>query len=155
MGELKVRFLRATEQDADELMSVQNAAFADDLRKYGECPAVCEHRDVMLRWMQSGFYYKMLSDSEIVGTMDVRRRSETHYHLRVLAVHPDWQNTGLGSAALQFLFDQHRDVTMWTLITPKDNARNCHFYEKAGFVAIEDQVHSDLLTLVWYQRGEE
>lgn len=150
-----ITFVRALEQDVDEIISVQNAAFAEDVRKYGECPAVCENRDVMLEWMSSGLYYKMLSGGEIIGTMDVRERSQTHYHLRVLSVRPDCQNTGVGSAALQFLFTEHPDVKMWTLITPKDNVRNCHFYEKAGFKAIEDRVQSDLLTLVWYQRGEE
>lgn len=150
---MKIDFVRASESDADRLISVQNSAFADDLKKYGECPAYIEDREVMLNSIRNRIFYKILADGLIVGTVEVRKLTNKHYYLRVLSVHPDYQNKGIGSRALQFLFDTYPEVKSWTLITPKDNKRNCHFYEKAGFCGINEIVDSNVLTLVCYRKG--
>ena len=149
---MKIDFVPASEDDADDLISVQNAAFADDLLKYGECPAYVDDREVMLKNIRDWIFYKILADGIIVGSIEVRRRTESHYYLRVLSVHPDYHNQGIGSKALQFLFNTHPEASIWTLITPKDNKRNCHVYEKAGFSWTHDQVHSDCLTLAGYSK---
>ncbi|MCE5314075.1 MAG: GNAT family N-acetyltransferase [Armatimonadota bacterium] len=152
---MKIDFVHASEDDTDDLIAVQNAAFADDVRKYGECPAYVEDREVMLGNIRSKIFYKILADGVIIGSIEVCRRTDSHYYLRVLSVHPDYHNRGIGSMALQFIFDEHPEATLWTLITPKDNKRNCHLYEKAGFYCVKDIVQSDVLTLSCYRKGDK
>jgi ribosomal protein S18 acetylase RimI-like enzyme len=149
---MDTEFARASEEDADDLIAVQNAAFAEDLQKYGECPAYVYDREVMLENIKSTIFYKAMADGVIVGSIEIRKRSETHYFLRVLSVHPDYHNLGIGSKALQFMFNEHPEASTWSLVTPKDNKRNCHVYEKAGFRCVEDRVHSDVLTLACYKK---
>lgn len=150
---MNLQFIPATEEDADELMAVQNAAFADDVRKYGECPSYIEQRETMLEKINSAVFYKILADGKIAGGIEVYKRTETHYHLYMLCVDPALQNNGIGSQALQFLFEHHPEALIWTLVTPADDPRNRHLYEKAGFVNTGERVVSDSLTLIRYERN--
>lgn len=149
---MQIDFVRASEQDADDLISVQNAAFAPDVEKYGECPAYVYDREVMLENIRSWLLYKIVGDGKIIGSIEVRPKGEGLYVLRVLSVHPDYHNLGVGSKALKFIFSNHPDAREWRLVTPKDNKRNCHVYEKAGFCCVEDIIHSDVLTLASYRK---
>lgn len=152
---MKLEFLQASEADADELITAQNAAFAEDLHQYGECPAIIEDHQLMLQGIKNRIIYKIKVDGKIVGSIDVRRRTSSHYYLRVLSVHPDYQNQGIGTKALQFLFNTYPKAKLWTLITPKDKKRNRHVYEKAGFYRVKEITQSDVLTLVSYRKGDE
>lgn len=149
---MEITFARASVEDADDLIAVQNAAFAPDLEKYGECPAYVFDREVMLENIRSWLLYKILGDGKIIGSIEVRPKGDGLYVLRVLSVHPDYHNCGVGSKALQFIFKEHPQAREWNLVTPKDNKRNCHIYKKAGFCCVEDRVHSDVLTLACYKK---
>lgn len=151
---MSITFERATEADAAQLMDVQNRAFYPDLLKYGECPGYLENVEEMLDRISRDFFYKILDGPRIVGGLKVKKRSETHYHLTMLCVDPECHNMGIGTKALEYIERTFPDARFWTLITPKDNLRNVHFYEKMGFKNAAERKHSDRLTLIRFEKGE-
>ena len=48
----------------------------------------------------------------------------------------EYQDRGIGSQAMNFIFSNYKNVTKWSLETPYRSFRNHHFYEKQGFVKV-------------------
>lgn len=149
---MQVSFKAASFEDVDELMAVQNAAFDHDLKRYGECPAIMKDRQMMIERISRSIFYKIVADGRIVGTIQVNVRNERHYNLTVLGIHPDYDNKGIGTQAIQYLLDTYPEVDLWTLITPKDNPHSRHLYEKMGFVNAGEEEVPGVLTLICYHR---
>ena len=63
---------------------------------------------------------------------------DDHFEVGRIWISPDYQNRGIGQAAMQAMFSLHPDVKKWTLCTPSWAIRNQHFYEKLGFVKIRE-----------------
>jgi len=150
---MNLRFARAEEADAVAIVSVQNAAFHDDFQRYGECPAYDESVVKVRESIASDIVYKVIFDNALIGVAHVKRRSANHYYLRVLCIHPTYQHRGVGSRMLRRLFASHPEATEWSLITPKDNHGACSLYEKAGFICTGYAIHSTVLTLARYRKG--
>ena len=69
-----------------------------------------------------------------------------------LFILPEFQNRGIGYAAIQKAFEQFPEVTTWKLETILQEPSNCHLYEKCGFVRVgEDKVINDKMTLIDYE----
>lgn len=149
---IKIQLVRAVSEDSALLIETQNAVFYDDFVTFGECPAYNESPQTMRELIENAIVYKIMIGERLVGDMIIRRRPKGEYYLRVLAILPEAQGLHVGSRALELLFDSHPDAVKWTLITPKSRARNCHFYEKMGFVKMSEEVHSPILTLNHYEK---
>lgn len=89
------------------------------------------------RMMRVGRYYKILVGDEIVGGAIVFARAIREYEVGRIFIHADFQNQGIGTQALEFLFREFPLARTWTLDTPVWNQRTRHFYEKMGFVQAE------------------
>jgi RimJ/RimL family protein N-acetyltransferase len=126
---------RASKIDAEELYKAKLDAFSEEVKIYGFGPPgydSLEHQIAVLN--DSGVhYFKMLYDKALVGGISVRERDNKHYYLSGLYIITSFQNRGLGSEAMKFLFDEYKDADKWTLETPYLSYRNHHFYEKLGF----------------------
>lgn len=143
---------RSLPEDAIELIKVQNICFQEDYEKYNECPAYQESVDNMLDMIKNAIVYKIVIDNQIIGDIIVRKRSETHYYLRTISVIPAYQNLGIGKKAIEFIEKDNPDGIIWSLITPNGNVRNLHFYERLGYKKIGEEIKSDKLTLIKYQK---
>jgi len=82
----------------------------------------------------------------------VRKRSETHYYLRTITVLPAYQNLGIGKKAVEFIEKANPDGKIWSLITPGGSIRNLHFYESVGYKKTGEEIKSEKLTLIEYQK---
>lgn len=147
----EIKFERAIVDDAFRLMEVQQLCFREDYDKYGECPSYIEKVDDMINKIENSIYYKVVYKGIIIGSMEIYKRDTAHYHLYTICIHPEFQNMGIGKKALKFLFTNHPDISVWTLVTPINSYRNRYFYEKIGFKQIDKKVHSDKLTLIKYE----
>ena len=80
------------------------------------------------------------SDGEIIG-YQISTLSPTGGHLARLAVIPDLQLKGIGSALVRDLLEnfQHRGVPHVTVNTQIDNVASLTLYEKCGFVRSGEQ----------------
>lgn len=135
-----VRFMKATSRDAEKLASASKSAFENDIHygapvhggKAGGPPGY-QSPDWQRRMMRMGSYYKILVDNQIVGGFIVFPGAIREYYLGRVFIHPGFQNQGIGTRAMSFMFDEFPLAKSWTVDTPSWNQRTRHFYEKSGF----------------------
>lgn len=71
-----------------------------------------------------------------------------------ICILPKCQNKGIASAALKLIFSEYPDTVLWSLDTILEEAGNCHFYEKLGFVRTSFKLKvNDAMTLVGYEKS--
>ena len=149
---MNIEFKLADKKDIKKLIEVQNKSFHEDFIRYGECPAYNETEDAVLEYIENIIVYKILKDDEIVGDIIIRPREKHQYYLRVISVIPECQSLGIGQMAIKYIEEVHKDALGWELITPFKSYRNHHFYEKMGYVKVEEYRHSDVLIMFRYKK---
>ncbi len=103
-------------------------------------------------------YYFILLHGARVGVINIGRvkddnTKENVYRISPIFVDPEYQNRGIGYAAIQKAFDMYPSAGRWILDTIKEEPANCHLYEKCGFVRYgEEKVVNDRMTIVDYER---
>jgi GNAT superfamily N-acetyltransferase len=151
---MNIEFELATPADAEDLVSVQIAAFHDDARlhpgvKIGGPPGY-DSVEAMLATIARGECHKVSLEGEIIGGITVIDQGGGHFHLDVLVVDPAHHNEGFGTQAMGFI-EGTFPATVWTLDTPTFATRNQHFYERLGFVRVGETVFTDI-TLIQYEK---
>jgi GNAT superfamily N-acetyltransferase len=86
--------------------------------------------------MRLGDYYKVSVGDRIVGGLIVFRKRPREYELGRIFINPDYQGQGIGTQAMQFLWEEYPLAKRWTLGTPAWNRRTRDFYTKVGFVEV-------------------
>ena len=139
-----VRFARAVSKDADRLALASKSAFENDIHygapnrgSKGMGPPGYDSPEWQRRMMRAGRYYRILVDGQIVGGLIVFPRAIREYELGRIFIHADFQNQGIGTQAMDFMFGEFPLAKTWTVGTPAWNPRTRHFYEKVGFEQVE------------------
>lgn len=135
--------------------SLVHAAFAPLLARYRDeatSPAnksLAHFERVLAREGTDG--YLILHGDETIGYVRVDRKSEGVYSLSDLCILPERQNRGLGQQAVRMIEALYPNAKAWCLQTIKQEARDCHLYEKLGYICLgETQQVNERLTLVFY-----
>lgn len=100
-------------------------------------------------------YYFIVKDGARVGAINIRSKpslnDDTILYISPLFIAPEYQNQGIGYAAIQKAFAMHPEAKEWRLDTILQEKGNCHLYEKCGFVRTgEEQVVNESMTLINY-----
>jgi GNAT superfamily N-acetyltransferase len=139
-----VRFVRAMPKDADKLALASKSAFENDIHYgapspdgRGGGPPGYQSPSWQRRMMRAGQYYKILVDNQIMGGLIVLPGAIREYQVGRIFIHSDFQNQGIGTQAMDFMFGEFPLAKTWTLGTPAWNQRTRHFYEKVGFEQVE------------------
>jgi ribosomal protein S18 acetylase RimI-like enzyme len=138
-----VELRKAEKRDMYALTETQIRTFVDDNKHK---PAGCSlegppgYNSVKwnAHWIEKTPYYKILSNGQIVGGLILFDMGDDHFELGRIWVAPEFQNQGIGQAAMKTMFELFPDVKKWTLGTPSWSIRNQHFYEKMGFVRLRE-----------------
>ena len=158
-----VRLVKAAEEDVQEPTKVMKKAFDDDVIRFrgdpdGGGPPGYDDGSFLMTWgikgdgrYPPGHLYKISVTTdereESVGAFIVFLGSDVgnpgNNVLGTIFVDPDWQNHGIGSHAMQYIFSAFPGKR-WELGTPEWATRNHHFYEKNGFVKIKEVLDSHL-----------
>ena len=101
-------------------------------------------------------FYIIFVDDEPIGAVRVVREGLTDgveiCRISPIFILPEYQDKGIGSAVMEMLFERY-DVQRWRLSTILQEHRDCHFYEKHGFVRNGENVNiKDGMTLVFYEK---
>lgn len=144
---MDLKFEKAVEEDIPELTGIMKRAFDDDARLHlgipeGGPPGYDngEFLRAALLTREEHFTrhgYKIVKGGKTIGFFLLWIYGRDKIRLNRLAnifVDPDYQNKGVGSQAMRFIFDSYPDVPGWFLDTPSWATRNHHFYGKHGFV---------------------
>lgn len=148
---LKIGFVRATVDDVDKLIDVQNQSFYDDYVKYGECPGYNHSRKSMTNIVLNRITYKIVYNNQIIGDIIVRDNHDSTYHLGGICVIRDYENKGIGQKAIKFIESQFPNATIWTLETPADKKRNHYFYKKLGYTIVKEYM-DDSVKIVLFEK---
>ena len=149
------------EEELPLLYEMQIESFMPLYEKYRDAgsPAIEPFEKILARnsmpWRK---YYFIVRDGVRAGAMNIAcppvLDDPTLFYISPIFILPQYQNQGIGYAAIQKAFALHPEATCWKLDTIIQEPGNCHLYEKCGFVRTgEEQVVNEKMTLVGYVKG--
>lgn len=152
-----------TREDAECLHKLQIEAFMPLYEKYQDdatSPAKESLETITKKIVDdnSDFYF-ILFNGEKAGAVRVKWHKGQKVHKNVnwispIVVIPKFQNKGIASNVIKQLFNIYPNTIEWWLSTIKQEERNCHLYEKCGFVRTGDEiVVNENMTLVFYVKS--
>lgn len=101
-------------------------------------------------------YYLIEFQGEKLGGVRVRNKVNKVFNMGPIFIKTTCQNKGIGYTVLQKLFGMYPQATEWELTTILQEKRNCHLYEKCGFVRVGDERQvNDRMTLIDYRMDVE
>jgi len=149
---LEINFIRATIEDVETLINVQNKSFFSDYIKYGECPGYNRSKQSMKNSVLNGFTYKIICDGKIVGDIIARDNGGNTYFLGSLCIIPSYENKGIGQEAIRFIESKFPSATKWNLETPVDKKRNHYFYKKVGYRIIKEYMDGNVKIVLFEKK---
>lgn len=161
---MNVKLEEARDDELAELLNLQKQSFLPLYEKYQDdgSPANETIDRIKARAKQPGRkYYFIVYYGMRVGAINIAQKTDadgnyTENRISPMFIIPDFQDRGIGYAAMKKAFEMFSDVHVWKLDTILEEERNCHFYEKCGFKRIGGEKKiNDRLTLVDYERKTE
>jgi ribosomal protein S18 acetylase RimI-like enzyme len=133
----------AVEDDAELLARISKEAFHSDV----ECGAPgeggppgydsWEWQKAVMR--SAAAYLKILVAGKVVGGLIVFDQGNGKYYLGRMFVDPGYQRQGIGLRSVEMLFERYPEAKKWVLDTPAWNTRTRSFYERLGFIVVEER----------------
>lgn len=148
-----VRIEPATPADAEEILAVRLAAFADVAEQYGD-PDLPPLRDTVEAVREESTEHTLLKAVEggrIVGAVRARVVGGV-VHIGRLAVDPPLQRRGIGTALARAIIEQFPDAVRFELFTGHLSEGPLAIYRKLGFSETHQERESDNVTLVHMER---
>lgn len=154
---MNFEFRKSAVSDAEEIILVKANAFKEEVTIYGHGPNEMDSIERETEFIESldsnNFSYILLDDGKIIGGMGGVNKGNGNFYLGCIYVALEYQNKGIGSMLMKFLYDTFPNAITWTLETPYLSYRNHHFYEKHGFVKVgETEPRDDGFFLFLYER---
>ncbi len=150
-----VKMIRASIEDAQELLEVQKKAFSVYREKYGDFDSnpynMDLHRMEFNIKYRFGQYYKLTKEdsNEIIGGLFCFELDENPImKIAQFYLKEGFQHLGYGSYVLQQLFDINSDVKTWYVDTIMQEEYNVEFYKHMGFSVIDEEEEHEGLTFV-------
>ena len=100
-------------------------------------------------------YYFIIMDGTRVGAINLGHNDPDEKKVSFISpifICPEFWDRGIGYAAIQKAFEMYSEVKIWKLETILQEGRNCHLYEKCGFVRVGDEKPvNENMTLIDYE----
>lgn len=100
---VKIEFTRATVDDVNKLIDLQNQSFYADYVKYGECPGYNHSKESMTNVVLNRITYKIICNNQIISGIIVIDNHDSTYHLGGICVIIDYENKGIDRKLLSLL----------------------------------------------------
>jgi len=133
----EIELVQAREEDLEELTKICIRAFHTDIDcgapEVGGPPGyddISYQRRVLERAHE---YLKIVMDGSMVGGFLVLQDAEDEFYLSQLSLDPSCYRQGVGTRAMELMFERYPQARRWTTDTPAWNTRTRPFYEKLGF----------------------
>lgn len=130
---------RAKIEDAEVITEINTQAFNDEMKRIlgrnGGPPGyndVGTHIELIKRFL----VYKIIFDSEIIGSFFLVEQGEGHLRLESFCISPSYQNRGFGYKTLELMEKEHPSIKKWSLGSAKGSKRIQHLYEKFGYIKV-------------------
>ena len=164
-----MQILPACQQDLPEILAVQKAAFAAEAQLVNDwnIPPLTQTLDELADDWRKGIMLKAVTEQHsLVGTVRGHEAQDGFYIGR-LAVLPQWQGRGCGSALLEAMIEQAQSraqnraqnraqsltcADRLVLFTSTKSERNLRLYERFGFRPFKTDTTATGVALVWLER---
>ena len=151
----------ARQQDLPEILAVQRAAFEAEAQLVNDwnIPPLTQTLDELADdWRKGIMLMAVNADGKIVGTVRGHKAPDGFYIGR-LAVLPQWQGRGMGSALLEAIIDLAQTIPKaaeqvqtcakrLVLFTSTKSERNLRLYERFGFKPFKNSTSATGVPLV-------
>ena len=133
-----MKIVKADESHVIDIQSIIREAYLPLLMKYHdekENPANKTIDEILydLQRRNSDAYLLTLNDNPI-GYVRVGQRAEGEFSIADLAILPLHQGNGYAQYFLKEIEKMYVAAKKWSLVTIKEEAKDCHIYEKLGYV---------------------
>ncbi|MEO9176305.1 MAG: GNAT family N-acetyltransferase, partial [Gaiellales bacterium] len=128
-------------RDAGELLTLQRAAYVSEGQIYenASIPPLTQTLDELVEDLAGSIALKAMLGGRIVGTARARLDDGT-LHIGRIAVAPDMQGRGIGTALVRALETEHADgAHTFALFTGDSNPANRRLYERLGYRETHDE----------------
>lgn len=153
---MNIQLLKATADDAENLVSIQKKAFKRlyDIYKDERSPYL-KGIEEFFRWLNNSNIriYKIHADEMLCGGIAVFKMLDDEYYLARLYILPELQRQGIASKAIKLCEAYFEGAKKWVLDFPADQIANKRCYEKAGYVDTGiREIKNEKLTLAVYEK---
>ncbi len=138
-----IQFLLAEESDAEILRDIQIQSFSIDVDICGDGPPGFDSIALQLKSIREYIYYKIISDSLIIGGFYILNLGYGKYELIRLFISPQYQHKGIGGLALQFIETLFEDIRIIELEAADFREDNHLFYTNRGYVKIGEKKYEE------------
>ncbi|WP_291444282.1 GNAT family N-acetyltransferase [Desulfovibrio sp.] len=144
--------LPACEFDLPQILALQKAAFESEARlvENWDIPPLTQTLENLVEEWRTGVTLKALDGQTLVGTVRARTTEDT-VHIGRLAVLPQWQGRGCGSALMTAILSATK-AARYELFTSAKSERNLRLYQKLGFVPYKKAQTANGVELVWLEK---
>ena len=143
----------ARQQDLPEILAVQRAAFETEAKLVNDwnIPPLTQTLDELADDWRKGIMLKAVNEGgPIIGTVRGHMAPDGFYIGR-LAVQPQWQGRGCGSALLEAMIAR-AEPNRLVLFTSTKSERNLRLYERFGFRPFKKSTTATGVPLVWLEK---
>ena len=143
----------ARQQDLPEILALQKTAFAAEAQLVNDwnIPPLTQTLDELADDWRKGIMLKAVNEGgTIIGTVRGHMAPDGFYIGR-LAVQPQWQGRGCGSALLEAMIAR-AEPNRLVLFTSTKSERNLRLYERFGFRPFKKSTTATGVTLMWLEK---
>ena len=156
--ESKVQIKKANKSEWKELLELQKKVFMSLYKKYedNETTPVFESKEHFKERFDSGDYYKILYGKKLIGGVNVKLIEPGKMKLHIINILEEYKNKKIGQEVIKRLELMYPEIVEWSVITIFNEKRNCHFYEKVGYVQTEKKIKvNEKMTLIEYIKKDK
>jgi len=139
---MTLELVPASKQDLDLLTQICIRAFHSDIECGGtEVGGPPGYDDVAYqrRALERADYLMIQADGATVGGFHVLRDAPDEFYLSQLFLDPRLHHQGVGTRAMELMFERYAQARIWRTDTPAWNTRTRPFYLKLGFQIVKEE----------------
>lgn len=143
---------QAEVEDAKEILDMQKLAFQIQAEIYNDynIPPLTENLEEIKRDFEKQVIFKASVDGKIVGSARGYMGQETCF-IRRVAVHPDYQNQGIGTKLIKRIETHFSSANRFELFTGSKSKVNLYLYRKLGYREFKRK-EDEKVTLIFLEK---
>jgi ribosomal protein S18 acetylase RimI-like enzyme len=148
---VKIQLVAA--DDLPEILALQKLAFKNETELYEHAPhqPLTQTLEELQREFKQLIFLKAVKGGKIIGTVRAHRKRGTCY-ISKLAVHPEQQNTGVGTKLMKQLEEIFENTARFELFTGHKSRKNIHLYHKLGYTIFKSAKVNDSFSFVYMEK---
>jgi GNAT superfamily N-acetyltransferase len=134
-----MEILQATIADAEEILTLQKLAYQSEAERYSNynIPPLTQTLDEIKDQFRNHIFLKAVSEGRTIGTVRAYEENGTCYIGR-LAVHPDSQNRGIGTALMKAI-EGYFKPQRFELFVGSRSDKNIYLYKKLRYAVCKTE----------------